>query len=369
MDEFKTSSPPEAKLHFLDYWRVIRIRKAIIITVFLITAIIATAVTFILPESFASTARIKVENDVNDIQGFTTAGPSGAGYDPYFIQTTFEIMQSQMVLSNVIVAMNLNESWGKKYFNGETLKTTETMEILKQRMQLAPVKNTKLISITVYSDDRNEAAALANAIADAYSDYRKVSRRTLTENGLNKLEQEFQEQEMEIKTNQDYVEQLRQQLGIVDTDPHSTMPTPTMDNQQLQAIHQQKIEKDELYQEQFVQLQKLKSIQTNSPEKLRDVLPLMVQDGALNDLLGRLHEAKQNMVQKTNDYSANTPTIARIQSLIDELNTEIDERVVGIMAGLEAQVSSKKAGVDELTAKVEAAKLKKQEQGQKNNAS
>ena len=50
---FKNLPPPqETKLHFLDYWRIIRIRKAIIITVFLITAIIATAVTFILPESF-----------------------------------------------------------------------------------------------------------------------------------------------------------------------------------------------------------------------------------------------------------------------------------------------------------------------------
>ena len=55
------SAPVENKLHFLDYWRIIRIRKALIITVFLITAIIATAVTFILPESYASTARIKVE--------------------------------------------------------------------------------------------------------------------------------------------------------------------------------------------------------------------------------------------------------------------------------------------------------------------
>ena len=52
MDETKAPSPApaDAQLHFLDYWRVIRIRKAIIITVFLITAIIATAVTFILPE-------------------------------------------------------------------------------------------------------------------------------------------------------------------------------------------------------------------------------------------------------------------------------------------------------------------------------
>jgi len=162
MDTLKTSAPPEAKLHFLDYWRVIRIRKAIIITVFLITAFIATAVTFILPESFASTCRIKVENDVNDIGAGIAPSVQMSGFDPYFIQTTFEIMQSQLVLSNVINTLNLNTEWGKKYFNGETLKSTETMEILKQRMQLAPVKNTKLIAITVYSDDRQEAADLAN---------------------------------------------------------------------------------------------------------------------------------------------------------------------------------------------------------------
>ena len=82
MDPLKIPAPPEAKLHFLDYWRVIRIRKAIIITVFLITAIIATAVTFILPESYASTCKIKVENDVNDNTGGSAPTPSQTMYDP-----------------------------------------------------------------------------------------------------------------------------------------------------------------------------------------------------------------------------------------------------------------------------------------------
>src|ERR1700679_2364739 len=106
MDEIKTpaSSPVEAQLHFLDYWRVIRIRKAIIITVFLITAIIATAVTFILPESYSSMTRIKVEPDVSNINGLDNSTPTAnqTSFDPYFIQTTFEIMQSEVVLSNVV---------------------------------------------------------------------------------------------------------------------------------------------------------------------------------------------------------------------------------------------------------------------------
>jgi len=101
MDPIKADSVQEAKLHFLDYLRVLRIRKAIIITVFLITCTIATVVTFILPESYASTARIKVEPDtISDISGMSEGGVDVpyAPYDPYFIQTAFEIIQDQVVL-------------------------------------------------------------------------------------------------------------------------------------------------------------------------------------------------------------------------------------------------------------------------------
>ena len=137
---------------------------SVFVTVFLITVIIATAITFILPESFASTARVKVDQNLNQ-------SPNATTYDPYFIQTEFEIIQSQIVLEPVIARLNLNVEWGKKYFNGETLKTAQTIEILKSRLSLAPVRGTKLIAITVYSDERNEAARIANAVAEAYRDY------------------------------------------------------------------------------------------------------------------------------------------------------------------------------------------------------
>jgi len=133
--------------------------------VFGLTLIVATAITFILPESYASTARVLVKPTA-------TTSAQAQTYDPYFIQTTVEIMKSPAVLNPVIDALNLNQTWGKKYFNGTLLKSSETIEILKQRVQLAPVRNTSLIAITVYSDDREEAAQIANAIAGAYRDYR-----------------------------------------------------------------------------------------------------------------------------------------------------------------------------------------------------
>jgi uncharacterized protein involved in exopolysaccharide biosynthesis len=113
MDPSKTQPPVETKLHFLDYWRIIRIRKTVILAVFLLVVITATLVTFILPESFSSSARIKIERDQSDIP--TLMGQSSMGiYDPYFIQTEFEVIQSEVVLGKVIEAMNLNQKWGKK---------------------------------------------------------------------------------------------------------------------------------------------------------------------------------------------------------------------------------------------------------------
>ena len=94
MDPLPTVTPPENKLHFLDYWRIIRIRKTVILSVFLLVVITATIVTFILPESYSSKARIKVERDTTDIPGVSGPNQMAGVYDPYFIQTEFEVIQS-----------------------------------------------------------------------------------------------------------------------------------------------------------------------------------------------------------------------------------------------------------------------------------
>ena len=356
MDSFKTSPPQETKLHFLDYWRIIRIRKAIIITVFLITAIIATAVTFILPESYASTARILVESDVSDISIGEDRSASQVAYDPFFLQTTYELIQSQAVLSNVVSTLNLNVEWGRKYFNGETLKTTEAIEFLKKRMHLDTVRNTKYITVTVYSEDKNDAARLANSIAGAYQDYRLQQRRELTSKGIDVLEARFQTEEEEIQTLQTNVDNLRKTLNISDFDPNSISPTPTLTQEQLQHRNDQQIEGERTYK--LLQT-RLTELQAYSTDKLRDVLPTVTSDLALSGLLDKLHEAEQNFAVMTNDYNpTNNLSVVRVQSMIDELNHQINDRVAGIMAALDSEVKSQKAALDEFTAAVEEAKVR-----------
>ncbi len=360
MDSPQNQPSPEARLHFLDYWRIIRIRKAIIITVFLITAIIATAVTFILPVSYSSTAQIKIEPDtVTDIVNINGTGGPAPIYDPYFLQTELTILQGPVVLGKVIDALNLNAVWGKKY-GVDTFKTSETMEFLKHQMSLSPVRNTTLVNITVYSADKNEAAALANAIANAYKEYRLEQRSQQTEGGIKVLEDKYQAEEQQIQTIRSNVDQLRKNLNITDNDPQSFIPTPTLDQERLREYNDEMMKGETRYNQFKEQLDQLNAL---DHDKLKDVLPTINSpDSTLNSLLDKLNESKQAYARLINDYSTNNPDVIRVQSLTDELNREIDARVNGIMAAMENNLNTEKAALDTLTNEVDLAIQKDREE-------
>src|SRR5215831_10759569 len=245
MDPLKITPAPEAKLHFLDYWRIIRIRKTVILAVFLLVVITATLVTFVLPESYSSTARIRVERDQSDISPLLMGQQMSGFYDPYFIQTEFEVIQSQVVLSRVIDALDLNKVWGKKY--GQVLKTDETIELLKRQMDLRPVRNTSIIEIRVYDENPDQAAKIANKVAEAYQSYRKEERQRLTRSGINALIDQYKEQETRVAEAQSNVDHLRIELRVQDTIASENVPVMLLSAETLRKVESLRLESQAEY--------------------------------------------------------------------------------------------------------------------------
>jgi len=144
---------------------------ATFLLVFLLVFGAADFITAIMPESFVSTARVKLTlNPAEAAQ--KPASRSGSGnYDPYLIQTEFEVMQSAEILGPVIKALDLDQEWSKRYGRGEPLKPAETMALLKSRMNLHPVRNASVVTIGVYAEEPDEAARIANEIAHVYKNH------------------------------------------------------------------------------------------------------------------------------------------------------------------------------------------------------
>jgi capsular polysaccharide biosynthesis protein len=145
---------------------------AVSFPVFLLVVATSTFVTFILPDSYASTARVLVRQQAGEVTGTPADQASVSTWDPHFLQTQFELIQSETVLGKVINGLDLNQAWGRKYANGSPLRPSETLALLKRRIDLRPVRGTDLIEIRVFSDQPAEAAQLANATAESYRECR-----------------------------------------------------------------------------------------------------------------------------------------------------------------------------------------------------
>ena len=124
--------------------------------------IAATLVTFILPESYASSTKIKVQIPAGSLQTSATA------YDASFFETQAHVVASESVLAKVSEDLKLPSEWGKKYAQGERLATAEVIAILRKHLEARPIRNTTLLEIRVFSESPAEAADLANRIVEAY---------------------------------------------------------------------------------------------------------------------------------------------------------------------------------------------------------
>jgi hypothetical protein len=180
--------------------------------------------------------------------------------DPYYIQTEFQVIESEIILKPVVEKLILNTEWGKKYSAGTPFKTSESIHLLKSRMDLRPVANTSLVDIGVYSEDREEAAQIANTIAETYRLHRFEEARDIARAGTRVLEERFEEQEAKIRQAQSNVNWLRVMLAIPDSEANESAQGLSSSADTLRRMEGTRIESRAEYDRQNNLLTRLKSL-------------------------------------------------------------------------------------------------------------
>lgn len=349
----KIPDAPELKLHFLDYWRIIRLRKAVIILVFLLVVITTAVVTFLLPKTYASWARIKVEKDT--VIGSIENKQSYSSYDLFWLQTEFEVIQSSSVLNEVIKKLSLNEKWGTLAGSPGGFTIEQTYEILKNKTSIRLSRNTSLIEIWVYSEDVNEAPEIANTIAEAYRDYRKKLRTQVRQEAVVSLREQLKQQDDEIKAAQLIVNEMRRTNNIPDFDS-STLSTMTLNDDTLRSLEQLRIAASAEY---VKESSLLGSISGYTREDLRNSLSTVYYDSQLTELAEKLTTGQQQLTSLRKDYTDEHAEVKKAQAIVDLVQTQLDAKIDGILLGLKSRAESKKKEMDDITAKVDAAQTNK----------
>jgi capsular exopolysaccharide synthesis family protein len=351
MDTTKSFDAPEAKLHFLDYWRIIRVRKTVILAVFLLVAITTTLVTFILPPTFASSVRISVQKDATDIQGLGNNVAYNM-YDPYWVQTEFEKIQSKLILYEVITNLDLNRKWGEKFKEGE-LRTDITYKLLKSQIEVSQARNTSLIEISVRSDVPEDAAVIANRIAEVYRDSRLRKWDEMSRKGLASLEKEMETHTTAITNLQHEVDILKTKLGITDIEAQQGGSMPAIEPETLRKLEGTRIEAAA----DFARMESTYTSLTNcSATELRRAMANAVQDPLLMRVLEDYSVQQAKLASLTNTLGQANAEVKGIRDTLLVLDREIENRLDGILRGLKVTMDATRARVESLAAQVSNAK-------------
>jgi succinoglycan biosynthesis transport protein ExoP len=346
----------ETTLHFLDYWRVIRSRKEIVLAVLFLVVITGTAYTFTLPKIYAAQARIEVNNDSVDIDPFNPAASGARGYDPYFLRTQFEIIQSKPILYEVINRLNLQEVWGKK---GEKIPKEVAYKILLSSLNVSQYRDTSLISLTAQRQDPKEAARIANELAAVYRDIRLDLKYKEMTRAMDALGRELEKQQEKVDLASKRVETIRQELDI--TVLPGTYSGGTENS--VEKLRLQQLEGDRISArvEMLVGKARAEQLESMNNDDLLTASGYLAQDPFVEAMRTQIKDYDVALTSLLENYGPNFPEVKQTQAARDELVVKLTRALDGIKKGTQAQYIISKAKYEALEQELRGVRTSDQE--------
>lgn len=286
----------EVKLHFLDYWRIIKARAGLIVLAFLLVMVTAGVTTYFLPRQYYSKVTMEVKPDKSGpIEVFGNS--MRAAHEPTFIPTQFQILRKTEILYPVIDQLKLIDTWSTT--GGKKLPRETVFLRLLGMLDPREVRNTGLIEIGVYSTDNQEAANIANTIAVVYKDKRISDLLAAIERGLSQVREELEKQRVIVTDLYSQMSQIREADSIIDPDPESFQSNVSPADRDVMAI-----EKD--VHEQRLIVTKLEgaieAILKMTPQDLREAMrTLNIEDLTIIKMISQLQDAT---TKETDLYSS-----------------------------------------------------------------
>jgi capsular exopolysaccharide synthesis family protein len=165
-----------------DYLRVIRVRKWLIIQAVVAISIAALAASLIQPKSYEGEAKVLISEKDTGAALFGTVLPELSSQPERGLQTQVQLVQLRPLAEAAVRKLNLQES----------------PDSLLHQVQVSAVGQTNIISIKAVDGSPERAAAIANAMGQAYVDWSKDSKRASIKAAADEVQQRLDSAKQDI---------------------------------------------------------------------------------------------------------------------------------------------------------------------------
>src|SRR6266480_5344610 len=276
----------DVKLHFLDYWRVIRVHWVLVLLAFFLVLITAAIVSYFQPREYQSSSFIEVKSTASNPRIFTTGDPNLPIHDPQLAPTVFQVIQRTGILYPVIDQLKLQDKWAR-----DSIRPTkeQAYAMLRSKLDVDEVRNTDLLQISVFDTNPQEAADIANKIVAVYQDKRVEEEKEILNRAVTTMNEEVSKQQKRVDDSATEMSRIREGEHIIDLNPEGTEDTQAPINNMVvkqEAAVNEAETKVATLQSQLEQIEKLKGL-----DLMRMFATLNIQDPTIQKILPTYQEA------------------------------------------------------------------------------
>lgn len=380
----------EEKLHFLDYWRVIKKRREIIIATLVIIVFTTVAFSWISPEIFSASSRIKIEQRQRPLDVFETEVRVSTAFDPFEYETHRESLNFDPVLEKVVNGeiysskslwvcpqhpqvklteaqsslqaglcaapgcgrplraervkkypdwVPLTQKWAKDAGLQRPLTIHEAVGRLKSNLRIRPEKGTRLITIRYESQDPKEAQRVADMVAEAYIQWREERYQESLQAALVNLQREQRDYRRDLNALKADLVKKRQKFSLDSQDQ-------PMQYQRLETLEQQR----DLVETDIAELDALVSDLSNMTDEAR-VAATQENPGVYN-LTYELSRNEAILNGLLEEYGVKHTLVRAQQQTVNTIKDRLRISADSVVRGKKAQLESRRKKVEELNTKI-----------------
>ena len=302
-------------LHLSQYWDVVVKRRRLIILGVLIAVAVAGLISFLSKPLYRATVLLKVEREQGSALDL---GESYRAWDPDFLPTQRDLMQSREVAERVVKRLRLMDnpafaSPKSSPFGDRQAASADLAAIEVQKsVQTIPRRGTSLVELSVVQPNPKLAADMANAIAQAYIDWNIESKYLVVGQASRFLDTQIEQLKGELQVKEKELQAYGRQKDIVSTDPNT--------NATMQKLESFNKDYAEAVADRVAREARFYELQTARADTIADNL----SSGLVSQLRNDQARLERDYAEKLNVYKPSWPAMQQARAQIEKNKQNLD---------------------------------------------
>jgi len=333
-------------IHFLDYWRVVRNRFPIILTVFMLAVITAYVITvYFLTPLYSSAGRMEVSKQSLDGELFDQADVL---FDAQTFGAEIQTIQSEIMLKPLVQKLKLDEIFAREAGSNTAYPLDVAAARLNSMLNVQVVPSTNVLRVSAVSEDPELAATVANAAMENYVKMRLEEEKARSARADESVNKQIEMQRLKYEAAKKKVEDMRHEKEL---------------DIKTQGVQMMEVEWDRL----SGQLESAKQGLSATKIRLSRMLPMseeefihvFISDGtASSKNLDRIR-SKQLGLETSIKHLVNEgvdvehPRVQAMVAELDEVNTQITNLISGYKKSMQIQLEIAQENVNRLQSEVD----------------